>query len=49
MVEQIVVRNDYEREALDLLKKQSFGHAKMFETRFLMKTQAGHEPSLHSS
>ena len=37
MVEQIVVRNDYQREALDLLKKQSFGHAKRFETYFLMK------------
>ena len=49
MVEQIAVKSDYEREALELLKKQSFSHAKMFETRFLMKTQAGHEPSLHSS
>ena len=37
MVEQIVVRNDYEWEALDLLKKQSFGHAKRFETYFLLK------------
>jgi hypothetical protein len=49
MVEKIAVKSDYEREALELLKKQSFGHAKMFKTRFLMKTQAGHEPSLHSS
>ena len=38
MVEQINVKNDYEREALELLKKQNFGHAKMFETHFLMKT-----------
>ena len=27
MVEQIAVKNDYEREALELLKKQRFGHA----------------------
>ena len=38
MVEQIAVKNDYEREALELLKKQNFGHAKRFDTRFLMKT-----------
>jgi hypothetical protein len=38
MVEQILVRNNYEREALDLLKKQNFGHTKRFETYFLMKT-----------
>ena len=38
MVEQIAVKNDYEREALELLKKQNFGHAKRFESRFLMKT-----------
>ena len=38
MVEQIAVKNDYEREALELLKKQNFGHAKRFETRFLIKT-----------
>ena len=38
MVEQIAVKNDYEREALKLLKKQNFGHAKRFESRFLMKT-----------
>ena len=37
MVEQIVVKKDYEREALELLKKQNFGHTKRFETRFLMK------------
>ena len=38
MVEQIAVKNDYEWEALELLKKQNFGHAKRFESRFLMKT-----------
>ena len=38
MVEQIAVKNDYEWEALQLLKKQNFGHAKRFETRFLIKT-----------
>src|SRR6185312_16801435 len=38
MVEQIAVKNDYERGALELLKKQNFGHAKRFESRFLMKT-----------
>ena len=38
MVEQIAVKNEYEREALELLKKQNFGHAKRFETRFLIKT-----------
>ena len=27
-VDQIVVRTDYERDALELLKKQSYGHAK---------------------
>jgi len=37
MVEQIVVNNDYERQALELLKRQTFGHAKRFETRFLIK------------
>ena len=35
IVEQIVVKNDYEFE---LLKRQTFGHAKRFETYFLMKT-----------
>ena len=38
MVEQIIVKNDYEREALELLKRQNFGHAKRFESCFLMKT-----------
>ena len=35
-VDQIVVRTDYERDALELLKKQSYGHAKRFDTEFLM-------------
>ena len=38
MSEQIAIKNDYEREALELLKMQNFGHAKRFETRFLIKT-----------
>ena len=38
MVEQIAVNNDYEWEALELLKKQNFSHTKRFDTRFLMKT-----------
>ena len=37
MVKQIALKNDYEREALELLKKQNFSHAKRFESRFLMK------------
>ncbi|XP_039832582.1 uncharacterized protein LOC120693238 [Panicum virgatum] len=37
-VDQIVVRTDYERDALELLKKQSYGHAKRFDTKFLMMT-----------
>ena len=37
MVDQIAVKNDYKREALELLKKQNFGHAKRFDTRFLIK------------
>jgi len=36
MVDQIVVQTDYERDALELLKKQSFGHAKRFEPNFLI-------------
>ena len=39
MVKQIAIKNDYKREALELLKKQNFGHTKRFETRFLMKTR----------
>ena len=31
-VDQIVVWTDYERDALELLKKQSNGHAKRFDT-----------------
>ena len=38
MVDQIVVRIDYERDALELLKKQSYGHAKWFDIEFLMMT-----------
>ena len=37
MIEQIVVKNNYEQEALELLKRQNFGHFKRFESRFLMK------------
>jgi len=37
MTEQIVFRNDYEWEALELLKGMGYAHAKRFETRFLMK------------
>ena len=39
MVDQIVVRTDYERDALELLKKQSYSHAKQFDTEFLMMTE----------
>ena len=38
MVEKITIKNDYEQEALELLKKQNFGHAKRFDTCFLIKT-----------
>ena len=38
MVEQIVFKNDYERQALELLKRQTYAHAKRFETRFLITT-----------
>jgi len=38
-IEQIVVQTDYERDALELLKKQSYGHAKRFDTEFLMMTR----------
>ena len=37
-VDQIVVRTDYERDALELLKKPSYGHTKRFDTEFLMMT-----------
>jgi len=36
MVEQIVFKNDYERQALELLKRQTYAHAKRFETCFLI-------------
>ena len=38
MIEQIVIRNDYEREALELLRGQSFPHAKVLKTHFLIRT-----------
>ena len=38
MVEQIVYKNNYERQALELLKRQTYAHAKRFETRFLIMT-----------
>ena len=38
LVHQIVIRTDYEQDALELLKKQSYGHAKRFDTEFLMMT-----------
>ena len=38
MVEQIVYKNDYERQALELLKRQTYAHAKRFETCFLITT-----------
>ena len=38
MVEQIVFKNDYERQALELLKRQPYAHAKRFETCFLIMT-----------
>ena len=37
-IDQIVVRTDDERDALKLLKKQLYGHAKWFEIEFLMMT-----------
>jgi len=36
MVEQIIFKNDYNRQALELLKRQTYAHAKRFETRFLI-------------
>ena len=38
MVEQIIVKNDYKWQALELLKRQTYGHAKRFETCFLIMT-----------
>ena len=48
-VDQIVVRTDYERDAIELLKKQSYGHAKRFDTEFPHDdgTPPGHEPRIH--
>ncbi|XP_039824722.1 uncharacterized protein LOC120686574 [Panicum virgatum] len=37
-VDQIVVQIDYEQDAFELLKKQSYSHAKRFDTKFLMMT-----------
>jgi hypothetical protein len=37
-IDQIVAQNEYEWETLELLKKQSFCHAKIFEPIFIMKT-----------
>ena len=37
-VDQIVVRTDYKRDAFELLKRQSYSHAKRFDTEFLMRT-----------
>jgi hypothetical protein len=38
IVDQIVARNKCERVALELLKKQSFCHTKIFEPLFIIKT-----------
>ena len=38
MVEQIILKNDYEWQALELLKRQTYAHAKRFETRFVITT-----------
>ena len=38
MVEYIVYKNNYERQALELLKRQTYAHAKRFETHFLITT-----------
>src|SRR6185437_4823937 len=35
-VDQIVVRTDYKRDALKLLKRQLYSHTKRFDTEFLM-------------
>ena len=39
MVEQIVYKNDYEWQALELLKRQTYAHDKRFETHFLITTR----------
>jgi hypothetical protein len=38
MVQQIIYKNDYERQALELLKRQTYAHAKRIETRFPIMT-----------
>src|SRR6185312_16042344 len=38
MVEQIIYKNDYEWQALELLKRQTYALAKRFEIRFLIMT-----------
>src|SRR6185437_7508157 len=38
MVEQIIYKNNYEQQALELLKRQTYAHAKRFKTRFLITT-----------
>jgi len=47
MVEQIIYKNDYERQALELLKRQTYAYAKRFSHHD--GTSARHEPSLHCS
>jgi hypothetical protein len=37
MVDQIVAWKNYEWQALELLKKLSYGHIKMFDPLFLVK------------
>ncbi|RLM69219.1 hypothetical protein C2845_PM17G08550 [Panicum miliaceum] len=37
-VEQLMPRNDYQREALDLLKNQMYHHVRIFEPLFFIKT-----------
>ena len=47
-VDQIVVRTDYEWDALELLKKQSYGHAKRFDIPHDDRTPPGYEPHIHN-
>ena len=47
-VDQIVVRTNYERDALELLKKQSYEHAKRFDIPHDDGTPPGHEPRIHN-
>ncbi|RLN27872.1 hypothetical protein C2845_PM05G21310 [Panicum miliaceum] len=37
-VEHLMPQNDYEREALDLLKNQTYHHVRIFEPLFFIKT-----------